>query len=249
MLGEGLLSKIKTAWQVGSDLLYPRDCVHCGQSVPDGAALRYLCPPCLLDVEIFKPPFCSTCGYPFYGVLAGSRSCPHCEELRPQFNLGRTAFHLQGPMRDLVHAFKYGTGHFALHDLLAVVLMSPGMKDYISGAVLVPVPLHPIRKWRRTFNQSELVAIELAQLVSGSRMEGLLRRTRWTGSQTRLSRKQRRRNMRGAFTLRRGSVLDPCARYVVVDDVFTTGSTLNACCAVLRKAGAVDLDILALGHG
>jgi len=209
----------------------------------------HLCPGCLLDVEIFKPPCCSTCGFPFYGMLAGPRSCPHCKELRPKFNSGRTAYHLHGPMRALIHTLKYRAGSFALRDLVEVARMSPGMDEFLAGAVLVPVPLHPLRKWKRTFNQCELIAGELAQRVPNCRMQVLLQRKRWTGSQTRLSRQQRRRNMRDAFALKRGARVDPSLRYVVVDDVFTTGATLNACCATLRNCGVANLDILALGHG
>ena len=123
------------------------------------------------------------------------------------------------------------------------------MDEFLAGAVLVPVPLHPLRKWKRTFNQCELIAGELAQRVPNCRMQVLLQRKRWTGSQTRLSRQQRRRNMRDAFALKRGARVDPSLRYVVVDDVFTTGATLNACCATLRNCGVANLDILALGHG
>ena len=94
-----------------------------------------------------------------------------------------------------------------------------------------------------------MIAGMLAQRIPEARAENLLCRVRWTGSQTRLSRKQRRDNLRDAFALRKKAMVDPNKRYVVLDDVFTTGATLNACALTLRDAGAVNLDMLALGHG
>jgi competence protein ComFC len=231
------------------DLLYPRDCIQCGGVVPDSAPLRYLCSSCFLDVEIFKPPCCKVCGFPFYGIVVGARTCPHCKDLNPKFERGHTAFHLDGPMRELVHALKYQRGFYAIQDLIAVLLMAPGIRELLVDAVLVPVPLHPWRLFRRSYNQSLLIAKRLVREVPGARVENLLQRVRWTGSQTRLSRHRRQRNMRGAFALKKGFSVNPNNHYVVLDDVFTTGSTLNACCVVLRRGAATNLDILALGHG
>jgi len=152
-------------------------------------------------------------------------------------------------MRGLVHALKYRAGSFVLRDIVDIALMATGIEEFLNESILVPVPLHPIRQWKRTFNQCELIAEELAERVSSCKVRSLLRRIRWTGSQTRLSRDERCRNMQDAFDLKRGISLNPDSRYVVVDDVFTTGSTLNACCSVLRRFGATNLDILALGHG
>ena len=250
MLAEGfLLNGFHRLREGFLDLLYPRDCLHCGQVISDNGPLRYLCSACFLDVEVFRPPCCQVCGFPFYGMVTGPRTCPHCIELKPKFGRGRTAFHLGGPMRELVHTLKYQNGFFALEDLVSIALMAPGVREFLEGAVLVPVPLHPWRQFRRSYNQTRLIAEKLVPEVRDVRMEDLLRRVRWTGSQTRLSREKRRLNMRGAFALRKGRVVNASVRYVVLDDVFTTGSTLNACCETLRRAGAVNLDILALGHG
>ena len=247
MFGEGFLSLATN--KDAFDLIFPRNCLHCGDIVPEQSKLLYLCPDCLREIELFKPPSCRTCGFPFYGIVVGSRSCPHCKELDPTYNMGRTICRLDGPMRGLVHALKYRAGSFVLRDIVDIALMAKGIEEFLNESILVPVPLHPIRQWKRTFNQCELIAEELAERVSSCKVQSLLRRIRWTGSQTLLSRDERCRNMQDAFDLKRGISLNPDSRYVVVDDVFTTGSTLNACCSVLRRFGATNLDILALGHG
>ena len=257
MLGEGILLKfnntiLQSILRLGHgflDLLYPQDSLTCGCMIPDDGELRHLCPSCFLEVELFRSPCCYLCGIPYQGMVSGPRACPNCLELKPSYNEGKTVFHLHGPMRALIHSLKYEKGTFALVDLVAVVLMSPGLQEYLTGATLVPVPLHPWRHLQRSYNQSELLARMLSRLVPGTRVENLLRRVRWTGSQTRLSRQQRRENLRDAFALRKETTIDPHNRYVVLDDVFTTGATLNACALVLRDAGAVNLDMVALGHG
>ena len=250
MLREGnILKPVYRKRESLFDLLYPRNCIHCNRLVPDASTLRYLCSSCFLDVEIFKPPCCQICGFPFYGMVVGDRVCPHCKDLNPKFKRGYTAFHLRGPMRDLVHALKYQRGFYAIQDLITVLLMSPGIRELLVDAVLVPVPLHPWRQFRRSYNQSLLLAKRLVQEVPGARLENILQRVRWTGSQTRLSRERRQRNMRASFELKKGFSVNPNNHYVVLDDVFTTGSTLNACCAVLRQGFATNLDILAFGHG
>jgi ComF family protein len=124
------------------------------------------------------------------------------------------------------------------------------VRAHIAGAVLVPVPLHPRRRRERGFNQGELIAREAARACGGrERVEPLLRRIVDTPSQTGLGRRGRLANPKNAFALARGPVFNPGLRYILVDDVFTTGSTLNGCARALRRAGCLDVDVLTFGHG
>jgi ComF family protein len=115
--------------------------------------------------------------------------------------------------------------------------------------VLVPVPLHDARKFDRGYNQAERIARVLAKHVAGCRAELLLRKQHETISQTRLGRQERRKNVAGAFVIADGLAIDPSTRYVVIDDVLTTGATLHACAVALREAGAILVDAAALAHG
>jgi competence protein ComFC len=119
----------------------------------------------------------------------------------------------------------------------------------LEEAVLVPVPLHPRKERERGYNQSALIAESIAGRFEGVRLEALLERVIDTRSQTQFNRQERYRNLRNAFSLVKKRAIDPSQRYIIVDDVFTTGSTLNACAATLRKAGAKRVDVLTLGHG
>ena len=250
MSGKGLLlNQGSQLWRQFLDALYPRNCLSCFAPVGQKSALRYLCDDCFQQVEVFMPPQCHRCGLPFYGVVTTSRDCPHCKELVPVFGNGQTTFRLRSPMRSVIHALKYGRGYYALPDLVKVALKAQKTREFLEGSVLVPVPLHPWRKFKRTFNQSELIARALCKELNNTRVELLLKRTKWTQTQTLLTHQERQRNLRNVFALNNRTTIDTNQRYVIVDDVFTTGATLNSCCQTMLKGGATKLDIFALGHG
>lgn len=232
-----------------ADMVFPPVCVQCGGLV-EGGRLRHVCTVCEPLIHVVKPPHCSTCGSPFFGEVEGERMCPHCEGLHPQFGEGRTLTLCKGPARALIHALKYHGGRHVLADIGRLVSASPQVTDFIRDTVLVPVPLHPRKERDRTYNQTHLLAEVLAQAAGGTtRVEGILRRIVDTPSQTTFDRKARRTNLKNAFALARGATIKTSLSYVLVDDVFTTGSTLNSCAGVLRRAGVVNLNVVTFGHG
>ncbi|MGY8695054.1 MAG: ComF family protein [Verrucomicrobiia bacterium] len=167
----------------------------------------------------------------------------------PQFSRGWSVALFRGPIRDLIYALKYSNGFWAIGDLGRIAEYAEGLGDYLEDAILVPVPLHPRKERERGYNQSALIAESIAGRFEGVRLEAILERVIDTRSQTQFNRKERYRNLRNAFSLVKKGAIDPSQRYIIVDDVFTTGSTLNACAATLRKAGAKRVDVLTLGHG
>lgn len=176
--------------------------------------------------------------------------CPHCEGLDAAFREGRTAVLFRGPVRALVIELKYHHGLHVLADMEEIFRRAPPVLDFVRGAVLVPVPLHARKERERGFNQAALLATALARAAGGGpRVERLLRRTTDTATQTAFDRRTRKANLKNAFALARGARLDPAQHYILVDDVFTTGSTLNGCARTLRRAGALNLDVVTLGHG
>ena len=212
--------------------------------------MRHLCPACERLLFIVKEPHCSTCGHPYFGETNLNRLCEHCEELEPEFSQGKTAVLLKGAGRSLIHALKYHHGLHVVDDIAAIMASVPGYAEFIRGAVLVPVPLHPRKMRERKYNQSALLAECAVRAVGGqARVEEVLRRIVDTESQTHYDRRARQKNLKNAFALASGAAINPAQRYVLVDDVFTTGSTLNACAAVLRRAGALNLDAVTFGHG
>ena len=174
--------------------------------------------------------------------------CLNCTELQPFFDNGISLFAFTDVGRAFIHTLKYHNGTYLRGDLKRLFLHERERLEDLKGAVFVPVPLHFFRKWKRGYNQSDLIANALAKHVDG-RVQRLLRRKRYTPSQTSLTKVQRQENVKGAFCLRRFAKIDPQAMYVLTDDVFTTGSTLNECARVLKENGATAVRVFTLGHG
>ena len=243
-----LTSFFKQLTQLVLEIFYPRSCLHCSDAVED-SDYQFLCNACSRELFLSKPPSCSTCGYPFFGMLAGPRICPHCTELDPLFEQGKTLFLAKGPARSIIHALKYQSGFYVLEDVKVMIAKIPSYKNYFDGAILVPVPLHPTKERERGFNQSLVIAKSLNDATMSKDLQNLLVRKVYTQTQTRLSRTARHQNVKNAFALASDAVVIPNQTYILVDDVITTGSTFNACAAALREAGATQIKVATLGHG
>src|SRR5262245_11405351 len=148
------------------DVIFPPQCVHCRGVVEDAVAasgFRHLCERCVTQLDWVRPPHCTTCGHPFYGVVEGERLCPHCEGLQPEFREGRTVVLFKGPARALVIELKYHRGLHVLTDMTEVFRRATHVLEAVRGAVLVPVPLHARKLRDRGYNQAHLLAEALAR--------------------------------------------------------------------------------------
>lgn len=231
------------------DIFFPRSCVQCSGSV-EASPYQYICRTCSFKLTLAYPPSCNTCGYPYITDCVIGKDCPHCAELSPSFDRGNTLLIAKEVGRSVIHSLKYRQGLFLIKDLKIILKKLPHLKALIQGATLVPVPLHPTKLRERGFNQSK----SFAKVVHGvfkdaTTIEELLIRKTYTGTQTKLNRKKRIQNIQGAFELAPQIKLDLNKKYILLDDVFTTGATLNECAKVLKSAGARSVEILSIGHG
>jgi ComF family protein len=188
--------------------------------------------------------FCISCRTPFQNgfPLDSEGRCALCRSGLRGFDAAYCFGSYDGTLRELIHLFKYG-GISTLARPLGGFLSAALPRDERFDAV-VPVPLHWWRRWRRGFNQSELLAREIARRI-GAPMSAALRRVRPTPAQAGLSNAARRRNVAGAFRARRASKALTGRNVLLVDDVMTTGSTAAACASVLKRAGAARVALLA----
>jgi ComF family protein len=164
----------------------------------------------------------------------------------PAYDRARAVAHFSGSMRTLIHQLKYADRHDAR--ALCGRWLAEAAQDLIAGIdAVVPVPLSRLRLLSRRYNQSAILAQELARATGLAVDVGLLRRVRFTRAQVGLTRDQRRRNLAGAFqvTPARRAWL-PGRSVLLVDDVVTTGATAEACARALKRAGAARVDVLAL---
>jgi ComF family protein len=226
-----------------ADLIVPPCCLVCRTRI---GAHHLLCPACWREVHFIRPPLCDVLGIPL-PFDVGERSVSAAALARPPaYDRARAVAHFSGAMRTLVHQLKYADRHDA-RTLFGRWLAQAG-GDLLPGIdMIVPVPLSRLRLFMRHFNQAAVLAAELAR-HTGVRMQPVvLRRTRWTKSQVGMTRDQRRRNIQGAFTVPRARRAEVAGHNVLlVDDVVTTGATVEACARALKRAGAARVDILAL---
>jgi len=210
---------------------------------------RHLCWSCFSRLELHTQALCSVCGHPIEGGAAHAFVCGPCRSARPAFDRARSAGRFVGLLRDQIHRFKYGNALWMRQDLSDLLLGCLAAHfDAAAVDVVVPVPLHSARFRERTYNQSALLAQEVARRI-GRRFDGrTLVRTRRTETQTRFDAAHRRMNILGAFDVARPAwVAQRCV--LLIDDVMTTGATLSECARVLKKAGARTVWALTVARG
>jgi ComF family protein len=227
-----------------ADLVLPPVCVHCHEPLSTHGVL---CAACWREIEFITPPLCDRLGLPLYHGDGGE---PLVSAVAlgnpPVFRRARAATRFTGVMRDLVHGFKYSDRHEAL-GLFAGLMQGAGADLLRDADMLVPVPLHRRKLFQRRYNQAALLARKLSALSGAPANYTALRRIRGTPSQVGLPEHERRANVAEAFAvpLREAEALRG-RTVLLVDDVITTGSTLNACARALLDAGAANVDCLAI---
>jgi len=227
--------------------VYPRRCAGCGADASDQTG--HLCWNCLAEFPKIVEPMCQQCGDPAEGMIEHEYVCGWCRSNKPRFDLARSAVRFRGPVREAMHALKYGEAVFLAPELaeLLAACVAVHYPKVLFDAV-VPVPLHPKRERERSYNQSALLAAALGARLGVIVRGRCVRRVRETGTQTHLNAAARRANVRGAF-----EVSDPQwvagRRLLLVDDTMTTGATVDECAGALKKAGAASVHVVTLARG
>lgn len=230
------------------DLVYPRNCRLCGEALREEDP-GVVCPACLGRAKPIVPPVCQHCALPFDGRLTEPFECGYCKDLKFHFSRAVAACRAEGVVRECIHRFKYNREmYFEPH--LADWLVAAGRQwvEWREVDAIVPVPLYPRKERAREFNQAERLARALGRAVGVPVLARLLRRVKETGTQTKLDAAGRRANVRDAFAAPDGAGIAG-RRIVLVDDVFTTGATLDSCARVLRRQGAKDVVALTVARG
>lgn len=227
------------------DTVLPPRCPVTGVMVD---APGMLSPESWQGIEFITENCCAHCGRPFEVAEEKGAVCGPCLDEPPVFQSARCAVEYNDASRHLILAFKYADQTYAIKTFTPW-LVQCGAPVLDGADMLVPVPLHRRRLWQRRFNQSALLAAAVGRRAGIAVRADLLARIRFTRPQGGLKRKERRKNVRGAFVLRDGLADDVAGKTVViVDDVYTTGATLNECARALLKAGAAQVRCLCIAR-
>lgn len=230
------------------NLIFPPLCQLCGKERAT-AAEGYVGGECWTGVRFITQPFCQRCGVPYEGEINRSFQCSNCADLDFGFRYARSAVIANVPVLQAIHRYKYNRALWFepfLADLLARQAL-PALQGQ-GWDLIVPVPLHPLKQREREFNQAERLARRLGRALRLPVEKCLLRRVKFTETQTKLTRAQRAANVQAAFSSRRGKKLDG-EKIILVDDVLTTGATTSACAQILRRAGASDVCVWTVARG
>ena len=231
-------SGLRFAASVLVDLCLPRSCAGCGQM--DTQPQRSWCLECWKKVPWAVSPLCPRCGRPFTDSPdSPDHLCGECIEPTFHFDTARSAVLHEGIIRTRIHQFKFGAQLELAPPLVELLEIAYADWGLPAPGLIVPVPLHPKRLQERGFNQSGLLAGEFGRkLRVPVSFDAIIRKNR-TQPQTRLNRRERLKNVKGAFELVvaqrvRGH------RVLLIDDVFTTGTTLSECARVLKSKGGAS---------
>jgi len=242
---------IQSCFDATLSLFFPNVCQLCGQHAADHGS-GYVCDECRGRpgaLRPIRPPYCDRCGLPYEGALSAPFACSNCNDVTLYFSRARSAVVAAGLVREVIHRFKYRRQVW-FEPFLVELLSDAFLAAQAPGAwdCLVPVPLHSCREREREFNQARRLAGGFSRRTGIPCRPRLLKRVHATHSQTALSREARAANMRKAFAIGDRFPLNGL-RVLLIDDVFTTGATTNACARVLRRAGAAEVGVWTVARG
>jgi ComF family protein len=225
-------------------LIFPPLCAACGARL-NGTSNGNLCTGCLAEIKDIISPLCTICGAPFISRTGIDHICGECLRDPPFFTKARAAFEYDGSVRSLIKKTKFQDDRYALKTICQITAKNMTYISYSDPGLLVPVPLHTSRLRQRGFNQ----ALELAKgIFHGLPIDNdLLVRHKKTPPQTGLDGERRRRNVEDAFYATR-RLKKPCFKVTIIDDIFTTGSTVNACAKALKKAGVGQVEVFTIAR-
>ena len=224
-----MLPRSATVIEAVKDLFFPRHCVGCGS---EG---EFICSSCQKTISRIFAPVCPLCGRP----QSGGVLCSSCIDWNAAIDGVRSPFRFAGVIRDAVHRLKYNN----LRDISGLLseFMARYLEKYpLNFDILVPVPLHPKRLKERGYNQSALLAAKLSELTGAPLVEGSLERTKNSIPQVKTeSAAERRANVQGIFKMETSALRGK--NVLLIDDVCTSGATLNECATALKQGGSASV--------
>lgn len=242
--------KLKSHWSAILNCFYPKQCLLCDFKLKFDEE-RILCQNCINSFKKISEPYCDIC---YFQLSEKKNLCNNCLEKKPYFELNRSSATFSSALKDLIHEFKYKGKERLAHNFAQMLVETyKNFPIFNQIELVLPVPLHKKTLQTRGYNQAKLLAQNFINLLKkdGKELplvqEHVLIRTKQTPSQTRLSRLERFKNMSGAFHIQ-NSIPIFSKNILLIDDVTTTGATLNACAKVLKENGSKNVYALTVAR-
>lgn len=229
------------------NLLYPALCTVCGKKMNQWN--QNLCKDCITKISFRKPPFCIKCGKQLNGDLDIVANCFDCKKIELYFDKAQSSCLYDEPIKTLIHNFKYKK-ITALGAEFSEIMLD-FMEKYHIGKNLdfvLPIPMHPKRLFQREINPSLILAKRIAKRLCVEFLDNTLKKIKNTPPQSKLARPKRTKNITGSFAVAKNSLVKGM-NILLVDDLFTTGSTVNECAKVLKNGGATYIEAITLARG
>ena len=229
------------------DVIFPPQCLGCGE-IFHPLTRQVFCPVCKEKIKFITDNLCPVCGTTFSDSPAKSHLCGNCMENKTYFSCARAVVSYETIILNAIHQFKYGN-NISVGALLASFMADFSFPDvdFTDYSLIIPVPLHIKRLRQRGFNQSLILAQALAKKWQIPVNFSLLKRHKFTLTQTGLNKTERKQNIKGVFEVSNKKKIAG-KNVILVDDVYTTGATINECAKTLIKAGAQKVTVLTLAR-
>lgn len=235
------------------NFIFPLVCENCGTLIKESKGYS-ICDQCFQEIKIISPPYCYQCGKPFSPGVDFEKEalCADCIHSKEHFYFIRNVAYYQGVLRKCIHLLKYKKQVKLvqpLANLMVNYLEKNKLIDIKRIDLIISVPLFRDDYWKRGFNQSSLLAKHIANYFSISFAEDLLLKIKGNLSQVGLSKAERKINVKGVYALNSSFPINNISRLLLIDDIYTTGATIEACCQELRKAALKEIYVLTLARG
>ena len=231
------------------NLLYPALCQACGKK--SESPEENICRDCLKKIKKRLPPFCTKCGKQLRGDPELQLECSDCKNDEIYFDRAFSVCYYSGTLKDLIHNFKYKKISSLIKEFSDFTLGFIRQYDICKNIDLVlPVPMHRRRLIKREINTSHVMARDVAKRLGTRYDPGILKKHKDTPPQSSLKRHDRIKNIRGSFCIKKAKAPALYNKNIlIIDDLFTTGSTVNECARILKEAGCGNIDVITLARG
>jgi ComF family protein len=229
-----------------ADIVFPPRCLTCEESLDNKNAP--FCPACFSQIHFLQSPLCSCCGIPFAGADTDNHLCGDCAVSKPIFSVARSIGKYETTLLEAIHRFKYNR-NIHIGEILGKLMAEFEYSDFAISdySLIMPVPLHPKKLRQRGFNQSVILAREISKRFQLTLDFLTLRRHTYTEAQINLGRKEREANVSGVFSVTDSEKIHG-QKIILVDDVYTSGSTAKECTRVLMHSNADSVAILTIAR-